>query len=80
MSYEDDYGYDYDPDDLVPLKTKKKYHCGIVHQTEKAILFRISTNYGVWLPKSIIIDYDDDIVKFKCKNTFKPSKTLLTKV
>lgn len=65
MSWAEDMGYDIYDDDL--HEEKQMYHCGIVHETQRAVLFKISTNYGVWIPKSLIIECSEDTVTYSAK-------------
>ena len=69
MSWAEEMGYDaYDADDfIVPEITM--YHCGVVHETQRALLLKISTNYGVWIPKSLITTFDEDVVAYRAKIT-----------
>lgn len=77
MSWAEDEGYDMDVSDYLDPSTDTMYHCGVVHETPKALLMRISTNYGVWIPKSLITVFDEDMVTYR--DVIKPTITPLIK-
>ena len=57
----------YDAYDDDELNENTMYHCGVVNETPKALLLKISTNYGVWIPKSLITVFDEDIVTYRSR-------------
>ena len=72
MSYINDAGYrisdswDEDGEDYESLN-----HAGVAHETEKAVCFKKSGDISpideqtFWLPKSVIVEQDDDSVSVK---------------
>lgn len=37
-------------------------HRGVVRQTEKAMLFALDSGEERWVPKSVVVDWGDDVV------------------
>lgn len=62
MSYVDDECFYEPPEHWSECVTMK--HMGVEHETDKAILFRKSSDIGFWLPKSIIARQTRNTVTF----------------